>query len=121
MSIVHLAPYQIVSLLIGLYFIIRTLRQYFQQGRPLVSALIWISLWTILAGLAILPDNLSFPLAQILGIASNINAVLFFAVGLLFVAVFQQSATISHLDRKLTKLIRELAIKEESNPENEED
>lgn len=121
MTNAHLAPYQIVSLLISLYFIIRTLRQYFQQGRPLVSTLIWIALWTILAGLAVLPDNLSLPLAKILGIASNINAVLFFAVGLLFVAVFQQSATISHLDRKLTKLIRELAIRGETKQEKDED
>lgn len=121
MIIAQLAPYQIVSLLIGLFFIVRTLRQYFHQGRPLISSIIWIILWTILAGLAVLPDNISFPLAKILGIASNINAVLFFAVGLLFVAVFQQSATISHLDRKLTKLIRELAIKGEVNREKDED
>ena len=120
MSIGPLAPYQIVSILIVLYFIIRTLHQYFQQGRPLVSSIIWIILWSTLGGLAILPDNLSFPLAQILGIASNINAVLFFAVGLLFIAVFQQSATISQLDRKITKLIRELAIKEDANREKEE-
>lgn len=108
-----LATYQIVTILLGGYFVIRTISQYVRHRRPMVSSILWISLWIILISLALLPDNLSLPLAGLLGIASNINAVLFFAMGLLFVAVFQQSATISQLDKKLTDLIRELAIKEE--------
>lgn len=107
-----LATYQIITIFLGGYFIIRTVAQYLRHGRPLVSSIIWITLWAILISLALLPDNLSLPLAGLLGIASNINAVLFFAMGLLFVAVFQQSATISSLERKLTDLVRELAIKE---------
>jgi hypothetical protein len=114
-----LATYQIITIVLGGFFIIRTLTQYFRHKRPLISSVIWISLWGILLFLALLPDNLSLPLAELLGIASNINAVLFFAMGLLFVAVFQQSATISQLERKLTDLVRELAIKEKIDSEHD--
>ncbi len=60
--------------------------------------------------LAIIPNEISFKLASMLGFKSNINAVLFVATGFLFILVFYLSSTIDKLEHKLTELTRKIAI-----------
>jgi len=70
----------------------------------------WILFWGTIILLAIIPNEVSFRLAEVLGIKSNINAIIFAALGLLFLFVFYLSATIEKLEIQLTELVRKQAI-----------
>ena len=74
------------------------------------GTLIWISFWTALILLSVLPDTLSTRIAEILGFKSNINAIIFTGLGFLFLIVFYLSDTLHDMERKVTELVRELAI-----------
>jgi len=60
--------------------------------------------------LAIIPNEISDSIARLLGFKSNINAIIFVALGLLFLFVFYLSSTIERLEAKITNLIRKQAI-----------
>ncbi len=62
--------------------------------------------------LAILPDKVSVNLAGWLGFKSNVMAIVFVALGMLFVFVFYISSTIERLELQVTDLVRKLAIEE---------
>jgi len=60
--------------------------------------------------LAIIPNEISDSIAKILGFKSNINAIIFVALGMLFLLVFYLSSSIERLEAKITMLIRKQAI-----------
>jgi len=60
--------------------------------------------------LAIIPNEISDSMAKLLGFKSNINAIIFVALGFLFLLVFYLSSTIERLEAKITNLIRKQAI-----------
>jgi len=102
--------YQWLVPLIGIFFIFRTIRGYVKGNRNTGSTIIWIIFWITAMVLAIIPNEISFKLASMLGFKSNINAVLFVATGFLFILVFYLSSTIDKLEHKLTELTRKIAI-----------
>ena len=102
--------YQWLVPLMGIFFIFRTIRGYVKGNRNTGSTIIWIIFWITAMVLAIIPNEISFKLASMLGFKSNINAVLFVATGFLFILVFYLSSTIDKLEHKLTELTRKIAI-----------
>jgi hypothetical protein len=120
---VQLEIYQWLGPLIAVLFIYRTIRQYQLHHRSLRGTIIWISFWVVLIVLAVLPDTLSQRIAAALGFKSNINAVIFTGMGFLFLIVFYLSDALHNMERKVTELVRELAIErartgsEKSSPE----
>lgn len=61
---------------------------------------------------AVFPDPVSDFIAKIFGIKSNINAVLFFGMGLLFLIQLNLYSGMRKQEKEITKLTRELAIAE---------
>ncbi len=59
------------------------------------------------------PDFISESLAKSLGFASNINAVIFVALGFLFMMTYYQSSTIDGLEKKMTELVRNIALEKQ--------
>jgi hypothetical protein len=57
-----------------------------------------------------MPDLVSDRIAKLLGFKSNINAVIFVALGLLFLFMFYLTAIIEKMERQLSDTIRELAL-----------
>ena len=57
-----------------------------------------------------MPDFVSDRIAKLLGFKSNINAVIFVALGLLFVFMFYLTAIIEKMERQLSETIREIAL-----------
>jgi len=102
--------YQWLVPLIGIFFMFRTIRGYVKGNRNTGSTIIWIIFWITAMVLAIIPNEISFKLASMLGFKSNINAVLFVATGFLFILVFYLSSTIDKLEHKLTELTRKIAL-----------
>ena len=61
---------------------------------------------------AIIPDPVSDFLRTILGMESNINAIVFFGMGLLFLIQLNLYSGMRKQEKEITKLTRELAIAE---------
>ncbi len=113
--------YQWLVPIIGIFFIIRTLRAYFKGRRSTGSIILWLIFWITIVILAVIPNELSYKLASMLGFKSNVNAVIFIALGILFAFVFYLSSTIERLEEQITQLTRKIAIERqdliEHNPE----
>ncbi len=121
--------YQWLVPLIAAFYMVRIIMQYLQQKRLVGSMIIWLVFWLIISVLAIIPDFISTNMAQLLGFKSNINAVIFVALGFLFIFMFYLTAMVEKLEKQLTQLVRNLALENKKlkddlerikNPENED-
>lgn len=102
--------YQWLVPIIAIYYIYRIVGQYRGHKRLVSSTLIWIIFWITCSFLALMPDLVSDRIAKLLGFKSNINAVIFVALGLLFLFMFYLTAIIEKMERQLSDTIRELAL-----------
>ena len=109
--------YQWLGPLIAIFFIYRIISQFRANRRLLVSTVIWVSFWFVIIVLAAFPHIFSNSLAESLGFRSNINAVIFVALGFLFVMTYNQSSTIERLEKKITDLVRKVALEKQENLE----
>lgn len=105
----QLEVYQWLVPLIAAIFIIRTLRQYGRFRRTLRGTVLWILFWITITVLAILPDFISRILASSFGFKDNVNAIIFVALGGIYIFVFYLSASIRRTEGLVTDLVRELA------------
>ena len=102
--------YQWLVPLVALIYIVRIALQYRNRKRFLGSTVLWSAFWLLIAILAILPDMISVNIARFLGFKSNINAVIFVAIGFLFILMVYLTATVERLEKQVTGVVRELAI-----------
>ena len=109
--------YQWLVPLISILFIVRTIRQYRSQKRKPMNMVIWVLFWVFIAVLAIIPNAITFKIAKILGFKSNISAIIFVALGVLYFMVYNLTLTINKLESRLTDLVRKLALEEKNNDE----
>ena len=70
--------------------------------------------------MAIIPNPVSMKLAYVLGFRSNVTAVIFVSIALLFLFVFYLSSTIEKLEHQMTDLVRKIAIDEKNKQEEAE-
>lgn len=107
--------YQWLVPLISLFYIYRTILGVVRKRRSIPTAIVWIVFWTTLIILALIPDPFTVAIQRVLGFKSNVTALIFVAMGLLFLFVFYLSTMIETLERRLTELVRRLALEEEIN------
>jgi hypothetical protein len=101
--------YQWLVPLLVVIFITRLVSQYLKGRRSFQNSILWGLTGLFIAGIAILPDQLSFPLAEKLGFKSNINAVIFIGLGISLTMNYFQSVRIGKMERRLTELVRQIA------------
>lgn len=106
--------YQWLVPLVAVFFIWRIISQFRANRRLLLGTVIWVGFWVILSLLAMLPDAISFSIADSLGLKSNINAVIFVWLGFLFIMTYYQSSTIERLERQMTELVRKVALEKQN-------
>lgn len=83
----------------------------------MTSTFFWVVFWISITALAIIPNAISQGIADLLGFKSNVNAIIFVALGFLFSIVFYLSAAVERLERQMTDLIRKVAIENASKHE----
>ncbi len=105
--------YQWLVPLIALFYVIRIVRQYRNRKRLWSSMLIWLVFWIVVSLLAIMPDAVSINIAEFLGFESNINAVIFVALGFLYVFMFYLTVTVEKMEKRVTETVRWLALENE--------
>lgn len=118
--LLELEIYQWLAPLIGLYFIYRTIAQYIKKKRTILAAVVWVLFWISIITLAIIPNQVTNKIAAILGFKSNVTAIIFVAIGLLFLFIFFLSSSIEKLENQLTELVRKLAIDEHAKESTKE-
>ncbi len=102
--------YQWIVPLISITYATRVIIQYRRKKRLYTSTIFWVLFWTALSALAFLPNEISVPVARILGIKSNVNAIIFVALGFMFSIVFYLSAVVEKLESQITELVRKIAL-----------
>ncbi len=105
----QLQVYQWLVPLIAIIFIVRTFRQYGSHRRTIRGTTLWLLFWVGIGLLALIPDWISGKIASSLGFASNVNAIIFLALGGIYIFVFYLSASIRRTENMVTELVRELA------------
>ncbi|PIP60879.1 hypothetical protein COX00_00875 [Candidatus Uhrbacteria bacterium CG22_combo_CG10-13_8_21_14_all_47_17] len=75
------------------------------------EALIWSALWMAAALLIFWPE-LASHVASFVGVGRGADLVVYAAVIVLFVLIFNIHVALDRLDRKLTQLVRQEALKE---------
>ena len=105
-----MSPIQIIILVIIALIIIKTFQKYRQQAITIREFFLWISFWLIAAVLFIFP-NLTQTVAKWLGVGRGVDLIIYLGLIVLFFAVFYILLRIERLERDITKVVREEALK----------
>lgn len=102
--------FQIIIPIIVLFFIYFQYREY-KKNNSGTSETILIILFLIgVLNLALFPDFFSLFIAKLFGIKDNINAIIFFALGMLFYFQFKMYKSIKKQDQLITEISRKIAL-----------
>lgn len=106
-----LTPYQIVAPVIAMIAIFYAWNLVMRQKKTVWEACFWTFFWGAVGVIAVFPSFMT-TLSTVTGIASRENAVIFTALGILFFMVFYMVIRLEELERRQTKLLREMALRE---------
>jgi len=104
--------YQWVVPLIALFYVVRLVNQYKVKKRLIKGTIFWFVFWVSISILAIIPDKITIGLANVLGFKDNVNAIIFVGVFFQFLFLYYLSNTVERLERKVTELVRKIAIEQ---------
>jgi len=104
--------YQWVVPLIALFYVVRLVNQYKVKKRLIKGTIFWFVFWVSISILAIIPDKITVGLANVLGFKDNVNAIIFVGVFFQFLFLYYLSNTVERLERKVTELVRKIAIEQ---------
>ena len=111
----ELRYFQIIVPIIALLLILREVRGYLKAKSSIYESGLIALFWISVSVFALFPDTISKKIAQTCGIKDNVNAIIFFALGLVFYFQFQLYKILKRQDEYLTKLTRKIALKESEN------
>ena len=102
--------FQIIIPIFSMIFIIRQFIAYKKNILNIYETLTITLFWIAITCLALFPDFFADIIANIFGIKDNINALIFFALGLLFYFQLQMYKIIKKQDQLITELTRKIAL-----------
>ena len=104
--------YQFIAPALAIYYIYRLFVELKLRKKFLFTNIVWLGFWSVIAILGVVPDAFSTWVAQGLGFADNINAIIFIALAFLIILSFYLSGRVDALERKITELVRQIALDE---------
>lgn len=104
--------YQLIAPALAIYYIYRLTVELKRRKKFLFTNIVWLGFWSLIAVLAVVPHEFSSQIADWLGFASNINAIIFIALAFVIILSFYLSSKLDTLERKVTELVRQLALDE---------
>jgi len=116
----QLEIFQIIVPAISLLFIAGLVRRFYRARASWEETLIGSLFWIAVVIFAIFPDLISRWIARLFGIKSNINAIIFFCIGLIFFFQYKLFFMIKKQQSDLTTLVRQLALDKEKEKEPEQ-
>ncbi|MFA6105191.1 MAG: DUF2304 family protein [Patescibacteria group bacterium] len=103
-------PIQALLILIFLIAISKVFMRYRSEDLSLKETVVWILFW-VLAGVVVIQPNLTARVAEMLGVGRGADVVVYISLVVLFFIVFRLVIKIEKLNREITKVIREKALK----------
>ena len=110
--------FQIIIPIVCCWFIYFQYKRYSQNKSGLSEMIITVLFWIGVVFLSLFPDIISKFIASLFGIKDNINALIFFALGLLFYFQLQMYKVIKRQDEMLTELTRKIALERKKNTQH---
>ena len=110
--------FQIVVPLIALFFISGIVSRYRKSKITVYEMALGAAFWLSALLVALFPDFFSNGIAHIFGIKSNVNAIIFFCLGILFFIQFKMYFIIRRQEKDLTVLTRQLALRDQPEGRN---
>ncbi|HIH62465.1 MAG TPA: DUF2304 family protein [Methanobacteriales archaeon] len=104
--------YQLIGVITGLIGIIISLKR-FKEGKTSPTVfVIWLLAWLSLIIISISPYTTSY-FANIMGIGRGLDLILILAIIGAYYLLFRIYIMIENIEMELTRLVRELALREE--------
>lgn len=107
--------FQILSSLLATLFCVIILLGLFRRKMTIGSAVFWLAVW-IAAVSFILNPELTRIIAERLGITRGADLVFYFGILSMFVGFFLLYAKLRYLEQSMTKIARDLAIRDADGP-----
>lgn len=113
--------YKLIVPVIGLALLAASLRSYVKSQSTLFEMIFWAIFWSFVVSLSLFPDTITDFVAKSLGIKSNVNAIIFTGLGVLFFMQFNLFFIIKKQNRVITGLIRKIALDKENRAEDKKE
>lgn len=104
-------PIQILLLVFLLFAFTRVILRYKEGALPKGMFLFWAAVWVVATISIIHPDFTTY-IAKQAGIGRGADAVIYIALIVAFYLIFRLTVVIENLRHEITKVIREVALKE---------
>ncbi len=101
----------ILAPLIGLMMIAKAYSRYRRQEKTWRELFVWIVIWGVFGYVGLFPSSVE-GLSGFLGIKSGLNVIIFSSIAVLFFIVFQLILACEVLEMRLTRVVREVALKD---------
>lgn len=82
-----------------------------ETGQTFFKLFSTLIIWSIILIIAVFPD-FAYYISSKLGMGKNLNTLIFFGFVVVFMLIFKILSLLENLEKKLTDIIRHLAIKE---------
>lgn len=106
-------PIQSILIIFLLFAFSRVYLQAKRGGLKIGELIFWGSLFAV-AILGVIDPNFSNFLAQSLGIGRGVDVVLYMSIVLLFYLIFRTNVHLEETRHEITKLVREIALQDET-------
>jgi len=111
--------FQILIVLILAFIVIKTIYRFIKKDFSFWLFILMISFWLIICLLVIYPEILSY-LSSNLGIGRGTDLAVYLAILAIIYLIFKYNVRISHLEKKITQIVRNNALKNAKNPQYEQ-
>ncbi len=111
MTAPEFTPYQIVVPLFSLLMVAYAWNLVLRQKKTIWEGGLWTLFWSVVAYISIVPSSLQY-LSGVTGIKKNENAATITAIGVIFFVLFYIIMRLEELEQRLTKLVRDKALRE---------
>lgn len=103
---------KIIITLFVLLSIYKLIKQKQNNKINLLSFIFWFILWIVIAIVFYLPETTSY-IANIVGIGRGVDLAVYTSIVVIFYLLFKVFIRLNKIDREITKIVREKAIKDE--------
>jgi len=108
---------QIFGILFALFALSRVILQIKNRNMTIDEGIFWIFIWILVVVVLIFPQTLGY-LANVLGVGRGVDAIIYLSIVVLFYLIYRMYARMEHLEREITKVVREVAIRDRYEPKN---
>ncbi|EHP89187.1 DUF2304 domain-containing protein [Methanotorris formicicus] len=108
---------QIFGILFALFAMSRVILQIRNRNMGLDEGIFWLFVWILVVVVLVFPQTLSC-LAGVLGVGRGVDAIIYLSIVVLFYLIYRMYARMEHLEREITKVVREVAIKDRHEPKS---